>query len=93
MLQLTGNNISDISSLSGLTKLTSLTLDDNRVSDLSALYGLSQLEVLSLRGNGLTADDILALQTALPRCVVLHDVTLTPDDLAKTRPSSNSDLR
>ena len=95
-LLLTGNDISDISALSSLTKLTTLQLDDNHISDLSALYGLSQLEILSVRGNGLTADDILALQTALPRCVVLHDVTLTQEDLTKTpglRPSSSSDLR
>ena len=94
-LYLDGNKISDINALSALTKLKTLQLENNSVSDLSALYGLSQLEILSIRGNGLTADDILALQTSLPKCVVLHDVALTPEDLEKTqvRPASSSDLR
>ena len=98
-LYLDGNRISDLSALSALTKLKTLQLEDNSISDLSALYGLSQLELLAIRGNGLTADDILALQTSLPRCVVLHDVELTPEDLEKTpatpspRPASSSDLR
>lgn len=93
-LHLGSNDIRDISALSNLTKLTVLDLESNHVSDLSALYGLTQLESLRIRGNGLTADDILALQTMLPKCVVLHDVVLTQEDLTKpTVPSSGSDLR
>ena len=94
-LHLGSNDISDISALSALTKLTELDLEANHVSDLSALYGLSQLKTLRIRGNGLTADDILALQTMLPDCVVLHDVNLTEEDLTKTTtvPASGSDLR
>ena len=98
-LHLGSNEISDISALSNLTKLTVLDLENNQVSDLSALYALQLLESLRIRGNGLTADDILALQTMLPKCVVLHDVVLTETDLTKppeqttTVPSSNSDLR
>lgn len=94
-LHLGSNDIRDISALSNLTKLTELGLENNRVSDLSALYGLSNLKTLRISGNGLTADDILALQTELPNCVVMHDVELTPADLDNRpgRPASGSDLR
>lgn len=94
-LHLGQNDISDISALSRLTNLTELDIENNRVSDLSALYGLSGLKTLRIRGNDLVADDILALKTQLPDCVVTHDIELTPEDLDDWRdqPSSGSDLR
>ena len=99
-LDLDRTGILDIAPLAALSRLQTLHLEGNRISDLSALYGLSQLETLYVRGNGLTADDIMALQTQLPKCTVIHDVTLTEEDLSHTpgltpptRPSSGSDLR
>ena len=98
-LHLGSNKIAEIGALANLVRLTELDLENNHVSDLSALYGLSGLKTLRIRGNGLTADDILALQTELPDCVVTHDVELTPADLkpkeseAPGRPASGSDLR
>jgi internalin A len=94
-LSLGSNSIRDLRGISGLTDLHVLNLDNNQISDLSALYDLKGLEALILSNNGLTADDILALLTALPDCVVTHDVELTEADLEHraNRPASNSDLR
>lgn len=51
--------ISDISVLSGLTNLKSLSLNGNHISDISALSGLTNLEWLDLSGNNIS--DISAL--------------------------------
>ena len=53
------NSVSDISALSGLTKLTHLDLADNGVSDISALSGLTKLTHLDLPDNNVS--DISAL--------------------------------
>lgn len=78
-LNLGGNSITDLSPLASLEELTVLSLAENQIVDLSALYDLNGLKSLDLRGNPLTADDILALQTMLPDCVVLHSVELPPE--------------
>ena len=83
-LDLSGNSITNLSPLAYMTALTTLDLSDNLVKDLSALYSLAKLKTLDLRGNPLKADDILALQTALPGCTLLHDVELPEDDPAPT---------
>ena len=53
------NTVVDISALSELTQLTSLSLNNNIISDVSALSGLIQLTWLSLDNN--TISDISAL--------------------------------
>ena len=50
-LDLGFNEISDVSSLSGLSGLTELNLDRNQISDLRGLEGLMGLIKLSLNGN------------------------------------------
>ncbi|MYE90344.1 T9SS type A sorting domain-containing protein, partial [Candidatus Poribacteria bacterium] len=57
-LWLYDNNITDISSLSGLTNLTELNLYFNALSDISAVSGLTNLTYLSLSRN--TISDISA---------------------------------
>jgi len=49
-----GENISDISVLSTLTRLTELSLVGNDISDIGKLSALSNLTLLSLRSNQLT---------------------------------------
>ena len=46
VLDLFGNNVSDLSPLAGLINLEWLTLERNNVSDLSPLAGLINLESL-----------------------------------------------
>lgn len=59
-LDLSGNAISDIGALSGLTNnLQALDLGDNNISDIGALSDLTMLEYLKLNGN--TISDINAL--------------------------------
>ena len=53
------NSISDLSPLSGLTKLESLNLEANSIADVSALSGLTSLTYLNLYKNSIS--DISAL--------------------------------
>ena len=49
--QAIAGGLRDISQLSGLTKLTSLTLTNNNIRDISPLKNLTALKTLCLRGN------------------------------------------
>ena len=60
-LDLTQNQISDISPLTDLTKLTELVIGNNQISDISPLAGLTSLVGLSLWGNRIS--DISALES------------------------------
>ena len=58
-LKLYGNEIIDISALSGLLNLTILNLDNNQIHDIGALSNLTNLEMLTLSNNKIV--DISAL--------------------------------
>ena len=58
-LNLTHNNLTDISPLEGLMQLETLCLAENKLTNVNALSGLSQLEDLNLEDNELT--DVSAL--------------------------------
>ena len=62
--------MTDVSALSGLTKLTTLHLDNCALSDVTQLYGLTGLKELYLMDCGLSADVVTALKTALPGCTI-----------------------
>jgi uncharacterized protein YkwD len=51
ILDLSGNQISDLSPLTGLTNLTNLNLDRNNITDLTPLTSLTNLTRLSLSNN------------------------------------------
>lgn len=53
-LELHGNNISDISALSGLIKLQELKLSDNHISDITPLSELKNLKILKLGVNNIS---------------------------------------
>jgi hypothetical protein len=53
-LDLTGNSITDITALSGLTNLEELVLGSNSITDIGALSGLTSLTVLRLFNNSIT---------------------------------------
>ena len=59
------NNISDISAVAGLTKLTYLGLRDNNISDISAVAGLTKLTYLRLWGNNISDISAVAGLTKL----------------------------
>jgi hypothetical protein len=50
-MDLSGNAVSDVSPLAGLTKLYNLSLGTNQITDISALDGLNELDALSLCKN------------------------------------------
>lgn len=79
-LSLDANLVESISALASLRELRQLSLENNFISDLSPLYALTKLEKLYIRGNNLDAEDIIALQQALPDCLIITDVELTPTD-------------
>ena len=58
LLRLSGNDLTDVSALSSLTKLEDLNLYSNNISDISALSDLTNLEDLYLQGNPLSASSI-----------------------------------
>jgi len=60
-LDLTNNQIIDISPLSGITTLTSLILNNNQILNISALSSLSHLIKLDVQNNKIT--DISPLST------------------------------
>ena len=61
------NQISDLSPLTGLTKLRELRLGDNEISDVSPLKGLTKLETLYLSVNNITDVSPLKGSTNLER--------------------------
>ncbi|MCG9132796.1 leucine-rich repeat domain-containing protein [Candidatus Poribacteria bacterium] len=68
-LNLAGNTISDVSPISGLTKLTTLHLYGNTITDIAPLSGLTQLRMLHLSNNNIS--DVSAL-TGLARLAHLN---------------------
>ena len=64
-LDLSYNNISDVSALQGLTKLTWLAIRDNDISDLSALSDMSVLEQLHAQDNAIARIESLRGLTEL----------------------------
>lgn len=58
-LDLTGNELTDISELAGLKQLEELYLANNQIGYIDALFGLKNLRVLDLSGNQI--DDISPL--------------------------------
>lgn len=67
-----GNQISDLTPLSGLCNLVALDLQGNEVSDLNPLAGLTRLEHLGLHDNNITSISPLADLTNM-RCLGLPD--------------------
>ena len=74
-LNLSGNRLTDVTSLEKLTQLECLSLDNNQLTSVKGLEKLTQLTVLSLLNNpDLTKAQIDELRTALPMCNILHSL-------------------
>ena len=64
------NQITDLSPLTGLTKLWPLWLHGNLITDLTPLAGLTKLEDLYLFENPIPEDQKAMLKKALPNCKI-----------------------
>jgi hypothetical protein len=69
-LYLTGNRVSDVSPLQGLTKLTDLDLSSNVITDITLLEGLINLTDLRLSNNQI--GDISPLVDIVPNLGILY---------------------
>ena len=89
-LDLNNNNISDISSLAGLTQLGMLGLDGNNISDISPLAGLKELQWLYIRGdinNRLaTNDNNISDLSPLAGLTQLQDLGLSGNNISDLSP-------
>ena len=83
------NNISDLSLLSGLIKLTELHLQRNVISDISPLSNLTELEILDVSANFYVSD--ISHLSGLTRMRTLHLYTNDVSDLSPL--SGLTDLR
>ena len=68
ILNLSDNQISDVTPLKNLAQLTHLSLNNNQISDVTPLKNLTQLRKLYLRGNRISKSDIEDLREKLPDC-------------------------
>jgi Leucine-rich repeat (LRR) protein len=73
-LRISHNQVSDISHLENLTELRYLNIHENEISDISVLFSLTKLERLELYNNKINISQINALQSALPRCMIIHRI-------------------
>ena len=69
-LSLPDTAATDVTPLARLTKLTGLYLQGNRITDFTPLAGLKTLRRLSVPDAGITAEQLVALQRALPDCKI-----------------------
>ena len=72
-LTASSNQVSDLSSLQGLTELRILALNNNRIKDTSPILGLKSLKWVNLKGNPVSEEAIGKLENALPECKIEHD--------------------
>lgn len=70
LLNLSGNNISNIQPLTQLTNLRTLYLDNNPITDLTPLCSLTNLTSLSIKGISITESQLETLSKALPNCAI-----------------------
>jgi Leucine-rich repeat (LRR) protein len=71
-LDLTRNNITDLTPLAGLTNLVALELNINNITDLTPLAGMANLSILNVFGNNISNISPLARLTNL-RSLLLYE--------------------
>ena len=72
-LDLSYNEIEDISALGGLQALEELDLTSNNISNIQPLMRLKNLKTLKIGGNRLTTEQIEAFRAAMPDCEVITE--------------------
>lgn len=83
-----GNPVGDLSALSGLTTLTSVTLTDLATGDLNPLSGLTSLDTLSLQGANIADLSPISALTSL-RSLTVEGTQV--EDLSPLTPLTNLD--
>ena len=64
--------LEDISPLVGMRQLRVLNLAHNQISDLTPLMNTRSLRTLVLVGNPYDEDQLIRLQSALPKCDIVY---------------------
>lgn len=70
-LNLSGNNINDLTALQSLKYLETLNLTDNNITDITPLYAMDSLRELYIGANPLSEDQIRDLNNHLPNCTII----------------------
>ena len=70
-LDLSSNQISDLTALAHLTNLETLNLSDNLITNFTPLYGLQNLKNLYIGGNTISPSDLDTLESWLPGCQII----------------------
>jgi hypothetical protein len=70
---MSGNEISDVSALGNLTKLTELRASNNKITDIEALSGLVDLESLHIDSNNISDVSALSNLTKLAVLTAKHN--------------------
>ena len=70
-LDLSSNQIEDLTALAHLSNLTELNLSDNAISNITPLRSLENLKTLYIGGNPISDEDLAVLESALPNCVII----------------------
>lgn len=86
--------ITDVSPLSSCTELKHLNLCMNEITDITPLYGLTKLERLWISRNPIPEEQIAAIQSIVPDCVInttCKDPTLNEWRFDETRPDGYSE--
>ncbi len=92
ILDLSHQNISDLSALTMMTNVRTLNLDFNSITDLSALMGMTQLQYLSANNNQLTNFTGIAT-LPLKEIYVANNQITSVNELASINTLSVLDIR
>lgn len=71
LLNISGNAVSDISSLEGCETITSLDISNTNITDLSSLASLPDLSYLEINGLAVTDAQVEILQEVIPECEIV----------------------
>ena len=71
-VNLSGNRISDLLSLTGLTAIEELDLSGNRIENIAGLQKLTTLKQLNLSGNPVAVEAVMELREVLPNCLISY---------------------
>ena len=72
-LNLSDNDIIDLSGIGSMTNLETLVLTNNSIYSVSPLYSLDNLRLLYISGNPISAEQLTELNSYLPNCQIITE--------------------